>query len=201
MLLLLRPGQNCHHFADDIFKCIFLNENVRITLTISLKFVFNVRINNIPALVQIMAWRRPGNKPLSWQMAVSLWRIYASLGLTEFNRDEIRCKSRQLNAGLGGQRLVTRSFDVFFDLRLIKRLSKQSWGWWFETPLRSLWRHCNDIFVVYAHHFSLMFHFLIRVFLKVYSLVGAVLGAMLYGLLESKIGCMLLRKSPPKKHT
>ena len=41
------------------------------------------------------------------------------------------------------QRPVTRSFDVFFDLRLNKRLSKQSWGWWSETPLRSLWRHCN----------------------------------------------------------
>ena len=37
------------------------------------------------------------------------------------------------------QRPVTRSFDVFFDLRLNKRLSKQSWGWWFEMPLRSLW--------------------------------------------------------------
>ena len=41
------------------------------------------------------------------------------------------------------QRPVTQSFDVFFDLRLNKRLSKQSWGWWFETPSRSLWRHCN----------------------------------------------------------
>ena len=37
---------------------------------------------------------------------------------------------------------VTRSFDVLFDLRLNKRLSKQSWGWWFETPSPSLWRHC-----------------------------------------------------------
>ena len=42
------------------------------------------------------------------------------------------------------QRPVTRSFDVFFDLGLNKRLSKQSWGWWYETPSRSLWRHCND---------------------------------------------------------
>ena len=41
------------------------------------------------------------------------------------------------------QRPVTRSFDVFFDLRLNKRLSKQSWGWWFETPSHPLWRHCN----------------------------------------------------------
>ena len=41
------------------------------------------------------------------------------------------------------QRPVTRSFDVFFDLRLNKQRSKQSWGWWFETPPRPLWRHCN----------------------------------------------------------
>ena len=42
------------------------------------------------------------------------------------------------------QRPVTRSFDVFFDLRLNKRLSKQSWGWWFVTPSRTLWRHCIE---------------------------------------------------------
>ena len=41
------------------------------------------------------------------------------------------------------QRPVTRSFDVFFDLRLNKQLSKQSWGWWFETPPHPLWRHSN----------------------------------------------------------
>ena len=41
------------------------------------------------------------------------------------------------------QRPVTRSFDVFFDLRLNKRLSKQLRGWWFETQSWSLWRHCN----------------------------------------------------------
>ena len=41
------------------------------------------------------------------------------------------------------QRPVMRSFDVFFDLRRNKRSSKQSWGWWFETPSRPLWRHCN----------------------------------------------------------
>ena len=46
---------------------------------------------------------------------------------------------------LPAQRPVTRSFDVFFDLRLNKRLSKQSRGWWFETPSRPLWRHRNAI--------------------------------------------------------
>ena len=43
------------------------------------------------------------------------------------------------------QRPVTRSFDVFFDLRLNKRLSKQSWGWWFETLSCPLWRHCHEV--------------------------------------------------------
>ena len=42
------------------------------------------------------------------------------------------------------QRPVTRSFDIYFDLHPNKRLSKQSWGWWFETISWSLWRHCND---------------------------------------------------------
>ena len=66
----LRPRQNGHLFADDIFKCIFLNENVWIAIKISLTFVPKGLINNIPALVQIMAWRRLGDKPLSEAMIV-----------------------------------------------------------------------------------------------------------------------------------
>ena len=61
----------------------FLNENVWISITISLKFVPKVRINNISALVQILAWRLPGNKPLSEPMVVDLQHIYTSLGLNE----------------------------------------------------------------------------------------------------------------------
>ena len=61
------------------------------------------------------------------------------------------------------QRPVTRSFEVFFDLRLNKRLSKQSWGWWFEMPSRPLWRHRNDKYndnqaiILYAHSSLLYF--------------------------------------------
>ena len=58
--------------ADDTFKPIFLNGNIRISIEISPKFVPKVPINNIPALVQIMAWRRPGDKPLSEPMMVCL---------------------------------------------------------------------------------------------------------------------------------
>ena len=68
----LRPRQNGRHFADDTFKCIFLKENVRISIKISLNFVPKSPIDNIPALFQIMAWRRPGDKPLSEAMIVSL---------------------------------------------------------------------------------------------------------------------------------
>ena len=75
----LRPRQNGCLFADDIFKRMFLNENIWILITISLKFVPKGPINNIPALVQIMAWRRPGDKPLSEPMLVgSLTHIYAT---------------------------------------------------------------------------------------------------------------------------
>ena len=49
--------------ADDIFKCIFLNENDRIPVQISLKFVPNSPIDNKPAFVQAMAWLRTGDKP------------------------------------------------------------------------------------------------------------------------------------------
>ena len=45
------------------------------------------------------------------------------------------------------QRPVTRSFNVFFDLCLSRRLSKQSWGWWSGTPSRTLWRHCNEYLI------------------------------------------------------
>ena len=58
--------------TDDIFKWIFLNENVIISIEITLKSVPKGPINNIPALVQIMAWRRPGDKPLSEPMMVRL---------------------------------------------------------------------------------------------------------------------------------
>ena len=46
------------------------------------------------------------------------------------------------------QRPVTQSFDVLFDLRLNKRLSKHWWGWWFETPSGSLWRHSNALIIL-----------------------------------------------------
>ena len=64
----LRPKQNIGHFPDDIFKCIFLNENYCTSIKISLKYVPQGPINTIPALVQIVAWHQSGDKPLSEPM-------------------------------------------------------------------------------------------------------------------------------------
>ena len=87
-----RPRQNGRHFADAILKCIFLNENVWIPTEISLKFVPKGPIDNIQALVKIMAWRRPDQWWLDYR------RIYASLGLNEliFGEWDVSDESKEL---------------------------------------------------------------------------------------------------------
>ena len=90
----LRPRLNRRPFADDIFKCIFLNENEWILPRISLEFIPKVWINNIPALVQIMAWRRPGDKPLSEPITVSLLMHICVTWLQSVNHGQIGGKMR-----------------------------------------------------------------------------------------------------------
>ena len=74
----------------------------------------------------------------------------ALLGLCEGNSP--------VTSGFLWQRPVTRSFDVFFELRLNKRLSKQSRRRWFETASRSLWRHCNA-----GTHFTKVYELIIQI--------------------------------------
>ena len=76
---ILRLRQNGQHFADDIFKCIFLNENVLISIKISLKFVLEGSFNNFPALVEIM-----GRQAIIWTNDGQVyWCIYASFRFSE----------------------------------------------------------------------------------------------------------------------
>ena len=70
------PGQNGRHFADDMFKRIFLNENIWTSNKMSLKYVPWVLIDSMTALVQIMAWCRPGDKPLSEPMLTQFIDAY-----------------------------------------------------------------------------------------------------------------------------
>ena len=88
----LRPRWNEQHFADDIFKRIFFNENVWISIKISLKFVPKGPINNMPALVQIMAWRRSGDKPLSEPMMVRL-PMHICVTRPQWVNDVFKCQS------------------------------------------------------------------------------------------------------------
>ena len=69
---ILGPRQNSRHLPDNIFRFIALNEHVWISIQISLTFVTRGPTNNIPALVQIMTWRRPRDKPLYGLMMVRL---------------------------------------------------------------------------------------------------------------------------------
>ena len=62
--------------ADDIFRCIFVNEKLYILIKISLKFVLKGQIDNNSALVQIMAWRQSGDKPLSEPMLTEFIDAY-----------------------------------------------------------------------------------------------------------------------------
>ena len=76
---ILRPSKNGRHVADDIFKCIFLNENIWIPTKISLNYVPYGLIDNMAALVQIIALRRPGDKPLSETMMGKFGDAYLRL--------------------------------------------------------------------------------------------------------------------------
>ena len=81
------------------------------------------------------------------------WKIFRNTMMTSSNGNIFRV-TWPLCREFTGHRWTPRAkasdtelwclgFDVFFDLRLNKRLSKQWWGWWFETPSRPLWRHCS----------------------------------------------------------
>ena len=102
----LRPRQNGRHFSDDIFKWIFVNGNIWISINISLELVRKGLINNTPALVLITAWHRPGDQPLSEPMLViSLnhicvtrpqWvKLCWSLGLPRYDTVECRYNALQ----------------------------------------------------------------------------------------------------------
>ena len=101
----------------------------------------------------VQQWIKNGNRAseikdaLQWLCLVwPIWRT--STMMTSSNGNIFRitwlCAGKLSVTGeFPAKRPVMRSFDVFFDLRLKKRLSKQSRGWWFETPWRPSWRHCN----------------------------------------------------------
>ena len=118
---------------------------------------FRIEVSRARVLRNSFAILHTGDGICEYFPLIHLWyfefRCWTQLGITWW-RHQIETFSALLTICAGNspvtgefpaQRPVTRSFDIFFDLRLHKRLSKQSWGWWFETPSRPLWRHCNDL--------------------------------------------------------
>ena len=96
----------------------------------------------VPSQVSRYVMNNPTSLPLLILYPYAWWRHQ----METFSAVVAICAGNSPVPGeLPTQRPVTRSFDVFFHLRLNKRLSKQSWGWWFDTPSRPLWRHCNGI--------------------------------------------------------
>ena len=85
----LRPRQNGCHFPNDILKCTFSNENLWILINFSLKLVPMGQINNIPALVHIMALRWPVDKPWCKPWGLVYRHIYALLGLNELKMSTV----------------------------------------------------------------------------------------------------------------
>ena len=115
-------------------KCFINHTTILILLDIKELHIKSSHISPLPFA--------PAPHPTTW-----LWWIC-------WHDDVIKWKHFRVTGSLCGeftdpgefptQRPVTRSFDVFFNLRLNKRLSKQPWGWWFETPSWPLWRQCNE---------------------------------------------------------
>ena len=100
--------------------------------------------------------RRPSECPWTWGRH-QMGTLSASLALCVGNSP--------VNGEFPAQRPVTRNFDVFFDHRLNKQLSKQSWGWWFEKPSRSLWPQYNGwnepsrILISFYHHICVSYSY------------------------------------------
>ena len=138
----LRPRQNARHFADDIFKVIFENENVLISIKISLKFIPKGPIYNIPALVQIMATRRlPGDKPLSEPLMIIL---LTHVCITPPQRVKLRSHGRHAYAAESSSRgghMELRPPHRFQRIVFVRRAgllwSQQDFEWWWSVPLSS----------------------------------------------------------------
>ena len=103
---------------------------------------FRWYFNSNPEILIQVWWRLVQSIVVKKSMTLSWWRHQ----METFSALPNLCAGNSPVTGeFPAQRPVTRCFDVFFDLRLNKRLSKQSWGWWFETPSCPLWCHCNYI--------------------------------------------------------
>ena len=123
--------QLCWKNKEAFFSAFFFIQNLNIWIQI----IEGCRIANKSTLVYVIYWLRPQaachhDDVIKWKHFPRYWPFVRG--------------NHPVTGEFPAQRPVTRSFGVFFDLRLNKRLGKQSRRWWFEMPSHSLWRHCHD---------------------------------------------------------
>ena len=161
----LRPRQYGSSFPGDTLERIFLNENVIILIKISLKFVAIAPNNNIPALVQIMAWRRPGDKPLTEPMMLRLPTHicvsrpqWVNKALVCLGKNGIECiidhKAVHVRSA-GGWSCVLRYMEIIGIIALrelsffpVIEFSVHHWAGSAKKRLPLVWLHC---WVFYLH--------------------------------------------------
>ena len=151
LLNTLRPRQNGRHFADDVFKCIILNGNLWISIKISLKFVPKGPINNIPALVQIMTWRRPGDKPLSEPMMVRL-PTHICVTRPQWVNRNVLGHFKTLHYCLIGMCYVILKYPTFCLIQICHVILKSSNQIRMRLDISKFSIHCFDV-----HIFSLVY--------------------------------------------
>ena len=115
---------------SELLTLILLRHGNNVITKLGVDIVWMYRI---PSIIQAINHQTASNTShddvIKWKHFPLYWPFFAGNSL--------------VTGEFPSQRPVTRSFDIFCDLCLNKRLSKQSWGWWFETLLCSLWRHFN----------------------------------------------------------
>ena len=154
-----------------IIKVSFFHQGY-VSEALSVKFI-SCKCQNITLMI-IQHWKMwwlavVSHQAINWgKDDHAVWRYMAPLShkeLTDSHDDVIEWKPfprywpfvRGIHQSVvnSSQRPALPSFDVYFDLSLDKRLSKQSWGWWFETPPRLLWRQYNDVMIYHCYLGSL----------------------------------------------
>ena len=125
-----------------------------------------------------------------------LWKCCFYTTMTSSNGNSFRvtghlCGNSLVTGEFPAQRLVTRSIGVFFDLRLNKRLSKQSWGWWLETPSRPLWRQINAFMITLTWPIHLMVRSVLDYVLNRPSLIAWFISINSRASITSHINCFM----------
>ena len=108
----------------------------------------------------------------------SLYLLGISLTMSKLLPPQNECNKKPIIGEFPSQRPVTRSFGIFFDLRPNKRLSKESWGWWSETPSRPLCRHCNKITHPYPNLTVIASHGFMSMELRITTSIGKLIACL-----------------------